>query len=124
MTDQLEAAEALSSILRSHDIDHAVIGGFAVNLLGHHRSTQDIDVEINFAGNMRDELTQLLKQHDKRFAVQHHKLFFTPADSDNMIPVETLPLGELGLPRELRIFKLESCQHLDNLVQFQCVTFL
>ncbi len=29
-------------------IDHAVIGGFAVNLLAYNRSTEHIDVEINF----------------------------------------------------------------------------
>ncbi|KAI1418583.1 hypothetical protein F5Y13DRAFT_184224 [Hypoxylon sp. FL1857] len=110
MADQLKAAEALSFILRSNNIDHAVIGGFAAVLLGHHRSTQDVDVEIDFAANMRDELVQLLIEQDNRFAVQHRKLLFTPTNSADRVLVETLPLGELGLPRELRIFKLESSE--------------
>ncbi|KAI1074772.1 hypothetical protein F5B20DRAFT_595816 [Whalleya microplaca] len=106
--DQLEAAKALHNILRSNNIDHAVIGGFAVRLLGHNRHTEDVDVEIDFAANMRDQLTQLLSQHDGRFAVQHYKLFFTPTNSNNKVCIETLPLGELGLPRQLRIFTIES----------------
>ncbi|KAI1469008.1 uncharacterized protein F4812DRAFT_458531 [Daldinia caldariorum] len=108
MADQLKAAEALYQ--GSNDITHAVIGGFAAVLLGHNRSTQDVDVEINFAANMRDELVQLLIEQDNRFAVQHRKLLFAPTDSADKVLIETLPLGELGLPRELRIFKLESSE--------------
>ncbi|KAI1135382.1 hypothetical protein F5Y05DRAFT_416370 [Hypoxylon sp. FL0543] len=110
--DQLEAAEALSKILRSNNTNHAIIGGFALRLLGHNRGTEDVDVEIDFATNTRDQVTQLLTQHDDRFTVQHRKLFFAPTNSSNKVCIETLPLGELGLPRQLRTFTLETCPYL------------
>ncbi|KAI1376606.1 hypothetical protein F4677DRAFT_83437 [Hypoxylon crocopeplum] len=106
--EQLEAAQALSDILGTNGIEHAIIGGFALRLLGHNRNTDNVDVEIDFSAITRDQLTQLLTQDDGRFTVEHYKLFFTPTSSDNKIMIETLPMGELGLPRQLRVLKLEN----------------
>ncbi len=41
---QKQAAKALSYILSKHEIGHAFIGGFALNLIGHSRGTTGIDV--------------------------------------------------------------------------------
>ncbi|KAL7625832.1 hypothetical protein AAE478_005055 [Parahypoxylon ruwenzoriense] len=109
---QREAAQALSDILKSNGIKHAIIGGYAVHLLGHNRKTDDVDVYLDIAVEMRDQLTQLLMQNDSRFVVEHRKLFFTPTNSGNKIPLETLPIGQLGLPRQLRVMQLEHSQHL------------
>ncbi|KAI0842807.1 hypothetical protein F5Y06DRAFT_291803 [Hypoxylon sp. FL0890] len=107
--DQLEATEALSKLLRSFKIDHAIIGGFAVSLLGHRRDTEDVDVVIDLPASMTGQLKQELSKHDDRFAVQHHRLSFKPTDSNDRVLIDSLPLGELGLPRELRIFTVENC---------------
>lgn len=95
------AASVLASILTSHGINHAFIGGFAVRILGHRRETEDIDVELDIlpGPEPRHELVQLLLDADPRFSVVNLKLFFTPSDTPDLhIPVETLPIGELNLP--------------------------
>ncbi|KAI5861125.1 hypothetical protein GGS23DRAFT_577127 [Durotheca rogersii] len=102
------AATAMSSILSEHQIAHAFIGGFAVATLGHSRATIDIDVEIDVANisELRGRVRQLLTESDARFSVQHAKLFFTPAPTDHpdsRVTIETLPIGELGLPRRLAV---------------------
>ncbi|PTD02014.1 hypothetical protein FCULG_00010647 [Fusarium culmorum] len=42
-----EAAEAFSRILTEHNIEHAFIGRFALQMLGNVRETFDIDVEVD-----------------------------------------------------------------------------
>lgn len=42
-------AQALSDILSEHEVAHAFIGGFVVNLHGQTRATKDVDVEIDIA---------------------------------------------------------------------------
>lgn len=43
---RIEAAVALSRILRENGVEHAYIDGLAVNLLGYQRTTDDIDIEV------------------------------------------------------------------------------
>lgn len=105
---QTAAAKALSVILQKHGIEHAIIGGFAVNLLGFQRTTHDVDVQIDVSNVMelRGRIVQLLTQEDPRFSLQHHKIWFTAADRIQMrVPVETLPIGELGLPQQMKIHR-------------------
>jgi len=45
----MQTAMAMSNILSKHEIAHAFIGGFAINLLGHTRETTDVDVEVDIA---------------------------------------------------------------------------
>ena len=42
---------------------------------------------------------------DPRFRLEHIKFFFTPADQETQIPIETLVLGDLGLPRKLSVIR-------------------
>lgn len=71
LTAQIQAATALSTILKKHGIGHAFIGGFALNLLGHQRETEDIDVEIDGTRDeMRGRIAQILTQDDSRFSVE------------------------------------------------------
>ena len=105
---QTQAATALSNILSSHKIAHAFIGGFAVNLLGYIRETVDVDVEVNVAdvAEVRGRISPLVMEQDKRFSLEHFRLFFTPSNQPELrVPVETLPIGELGLPRRLEVFR-------------------
>ncbi|KAF5242911.1 hypothetical protein FAUST_3078 [Fusarium austroamericanum] len=46
-----EAAKAFSRILTENNIEHAFIGGFALQMLGNVRETFDIDVEVGVNGN-------------------------------------------------------------------------
>lgn len=80
----LEAGQALSQALSALGINHAFIGGFAVNLLGSQRSTDDIDVEfdttdgIKFIGRLVDPALG----GDSRFTFYNNKLVFIPLDHD------------------------------------------
>jgi len=107
-----EAAKALSNVLFQHGIGHAFIGGFAVRLLGSTRPTEDIDVEIDAsAAELRGRITQLLVESDPRFSVEHLKLVFTSANPPgSRVLVERLPIGELGLPRVLKVIWLGECR--------------
>ncbi|KAK3375738.1 hypothetical protein B0T24DRAFT_698218 [Lasiosphaeria ovina] len=103
----LQAANALSAIPSEQGIDHAFIGGFAVNLLGCQRNTADIDVEIDFANiiDLRTRIADPVLGGDPRFRIEHNKFVFTPADQEIQIPIETLVIGDLGLPRQLRVIR-------------------
>ncbi len=104
---QMQAAQALSNILLEQNIAHAFIGGFAVNTLGQNRSTADVDVEIDIAdiAELRGLISQLTDR-DVRFSLENSKLFFTPVNHPELrVPMETLPIGELGLPRELSVVR-------------------
>ena len=102
------AASTMSNILSQEEIAHAFIGGFAVQLLGHNRQTDDIDVEVDAAnandlrGRIRDTLITL----DERFSVEGMKLYFTPVQNpEARVLVETIPIGEFGLPLSLEVIR-------------------
>ncbi|KAK0627197.1 hypothetical protein B0T14DRAFT_535127 [Immersiella caudata] len=103
----LQAANALSAILSEQGIDHGFIGGFAVNLLGCQRNTADIDVEIDFANiiDLRTRIADPVLGGDPRFRIEHNKFVFTPADQEMQIPIETLVIDDLGLPRQLSVIR-------------------
>ncbi|EPE04395.1 hypothetical protein F503_01399 [Ophiostoma piceae UAMH 11346] len=127
---QLEAAKALSLCLNSNGIGHAFIGGFALNVLGHERNTDDIDVLVHSTtAVIRKVMAESLRK-DSRFAYRGFKLFFTPSDGRHPVPIETLPTGELGLPTSLKVFYPiygVPVLHLDILVLTKikrCVNFI
>ncbi|KAG4262885.1 hypothetical protein FPRO03_10248 [Fusarium proliferatum] len=102
------AAQAFSSILAEHNIEHAFIGGFALDLLGSYRETRDIDVEVAMddaqPNGIRSRLAEILRGSERqRFVVLNLKLFLIPDGGhwDLRVPVETLARGMLGLPRRL-----------------------
>lgn len=108
--DMREAAQAFSHILTDHNIDHAFIGGFALNLLGSNRETLDIDVEVAMdnanPNELRLYLVQLLREADQRFMISDLKLFFFPNEQwDLRVPIETLARGTLGLPHRFSILR-------------------
>ncbi|KAF5586359.1 hypothetical protein FPCIR_7969 [Fusarium pseudocircinatum] len=104
-----EAAQAFSRILTEHNIEHAFIGGFALNVLGSNRETLDIDVEVALGdakpNELRPRLVQLLREADQRFMISDLKLFFVPNGQDLRVPIETLARGTLGLPRRFTILR-------------------
>ncbi|PNP84047.1 hypothetical protein FNYG_02735 [Fusarium nygamai] len=104
-----EAAQAFSRILTDNNIEHAFIGGFALNLLGSNRETLDIDVEVAMddakPNELRPRLVQLLGDTDQRFMISDLKLFFVPNGQDLRVPIETLARGMLGLPRRFSILR-------------------
>ena len=67
-------------------------------------------------GELRNRI-QFLVQGDTWFSIQHHKLFFTPDNSDLHIPVETLPIGELGLPRRVDVLRPGEGRFIVNMPQ-------
>ncbi|KAK0738096.1 hypothetical protein B0T18DRAFT_394448 [Schizothecium vesticola] len=91
------AAEAFTAVLTAAKVPHAFIGGFAVNMLGHHRYTGDVDIEVDAADII--SLRASLVAADPRFVLVQNKL--------GAVPVETLPIGEIGLPRVLHIMELK-----------------
>ncbi|CAG7557845.1 unnamed protein product [Fusarium equiseti] len=104
-TEMKVAAQALSKILTENDIKFAFIGGFAVYLLGGRRSTLDIDVFIDMDINtIRDRFKHMVCTADPRFVVDGLKVFFVPGEGKERIPIETLALGSLGLPRKISVF--------------------
>lgn len=103
-----QGAESMSAILTKHGVGHAVIGGFATNLLGHSRKTVDVDVEIDVesTADLRGRISDMLTENDARFSVEIFKLFFTPPSCPHLrFVVETLPIGALGLPTQLQVIR-------------------
>jgi len=106
--DFVAASQALGQILSSLSIPYAFIGGFAVNLLGSQRTTDDIDVEV--ASTNLVELSESIRDRDPangKFSSRNNKLVFTPKDSDRAIVIEMLRMGDLGLPQSLSVIYLE-----------------
>jgi hypothetical protein len=69
-------------------------------------TTHDIDIQIDVTDvtELRGRLVQLLMADDSRFSVENHKLFFNPLDAPGIkVPIEALRLGDIGLPRQLKI---------------------
>ena len=60
----LESARALSRIMKEEKIRGAVIGGVAVVLHGHVRTTRDVDLLID---QSLDEVKEILERADVRF---------------------------------------------------------
>ncbi|KAM0206382.1 hypothetical protein ACHAQI_008298 [Fusarium lateritium] len=98
-----EAAQTLSLILTRHNIEHAFIGGFALNMLGSDRETCDIDVEIavDSPNEIRDRIVPMLCHADSHFVEAYYKLYF----GASRIPIETLARGTLNLPRRLTVIR-------------------
>lgn len=103
----LEAGQTLSQALSGLGVNHAFIGGFAVNLLGSQRSTDDIDVEVDTTDGVKliSRLIDPALGGDSRFTIHNNKLVFIPLDHDisQRIPIELLRIGDLGLPKTLSV---------------------
>ncbi|KAL2760905.1 hypothetical protein ACRALDRAFT_1066677 [Sodiomyces alcalophilus JCM 7366] len=104
-----EAARTLSRILSDNGIEHAIIGGFSLSLLGHERETLDIDVLVGVdVKELKNGPVKILCEADSRFVVSNLKLFFVPSGPNNWdtrVPIEMLSRGILGLPRRFTIMR-------------------
>jgi hypothetical protein len=100
-----KAAATMSRISEQYGIKHAYIGGHAMTTLGH-----DVD---NRAPALRN-MVQLLIQEDSKFSVENNKLVFTY--ETHRVPIETLPVGELGLRAASRRYKPGKVGYLPYLV--------
>ncbi|UZP46397.1 hypothetical protein NXS19_014209 [Fusarium pseudograminearum] len=106
LVEMKEAAKAFSRILTEHNIEHAFIGGFALQMLGNVRETFDIDVEVDMdIEDFRGRIVQILSDADPRFVFSNLKIFFRPGGQGSTIPIETLARGMLGLPRRFSILR-------------------
>ncbi|MCJ1469758.1 hypothetical protein MMC07_008400 [Pseudocyphellaria aurata] len=108
---QIAAARALSAILDTLGIRHAILGGFAVALYGGRRRTKDIDVLVDIpAVDIQNVLWPRVSEINGHFAQMGLRYYFVPrlveglegeqlilANEDNTL-VETLPTNNLGLP--------------------------
>ncbi|EKJ73028.1 hypothetical protein FPSE_06816 [Fusarium pseudograminearum CS3096] len=104
LANMKEAAKAFSRILTEHNIEHAFIGGFALQMLGNVRETFDIDVEVDMdIEDFRGRIVKILSATDPRFVFSNLKIFFRPGGQGSPIPIETLARGMLGLPRQFSI---------------------
>lgn len=111
---QHHAAKAFSSALNELQINHAIIGGFALHLLGSSRQTNDVDVMIDIVPNkIQAFLRPRLKCINKHFAELGLKLYHVPKLVEGLaekelvlinkgnVLMETLPTNTLGLPSEI-----------------------
>lgn len=111
---QHHAAKALSSALNELKINHAIIGGFALHLLGSSRHTDDVDMMIDIIPNeIHDFLRPRLRCINQHFVELALKLYHVPKlveglaerelvliNEENVL-METLPTNTLGLPSEI-----------------------
>ncbi len=83
-----------------------------MTVLEHYRATQDVDILIEFQGSIaeyRNNLWNLLTEADARFSARGLKLFFSSSEGpEEPVCIETLPAGELGLPRRLNFVQLRA----------------
>ncbi|MCJ1465389.1 hypothetical protein MMC07_004007 [Pseudocyphellaria aurata] len=108
---QLNAARALSGILDTLGIRHAVLGGFAVALYGGERHTKDVDVLVDIsAKDIQDVLRPRMSEINGDFAQMGLRYYLVPrlveglegeqlvlANEENTL-IETLPTNTLRLP--------------------------
>lgn len=108
------AAKALSSALNELQINHVIIGGFALHLLGSSRHTDDVDMMIDVVPNkIHDFLRPQLKSINQHFAELGLKFYHVPKLVEGLaekelvlinegnVLMETLPTNTLGLPSEI-----------------------
>ena len=87
----LDVAREVSQLLRDENIDGAVIGGVAVLLHGHIRTTVDVDI---YVGNT-ERLAAVLQTHGFEFEPQARQFM------KNDVPVHLVTTGQLKLaPRQ------------------------
>lgn len=111
---QRHAANALSSALNELQIDHVIIGGFALHLLGSPRHTDDVDMLIDVVPDkIHDFLRPQLKCINQHFAELGLKFYHVPKLVEGLaekelvlinegnVLMETLPTNTLGLPSEI-----------------------
>jgi len=58
------AALFLQNLLASHDIPHALTGGFSLRLRGSDRQARQIDFAVQPSGGMR-QLKEMLRPHSR-----------------------------------------------------------
>ncbi len=110
---QHHAAKALSSALNELQINHVIIGGFALHLLGSSRHTDDVDMIDVVPNKIHDFLRPQLKSINQHFAELGLKFYHVPKVVEGLaekelvlinegnVLMETLPTNTLGLPSEI-----------------------
>lgn len=111
---QRHAAKALSSALNKLQINHVIIGGFAIHLLGSSHHTDDIDMMVDVLPNkIHDFLRPRLKCINQHFAELGLKFYHVPKLIEGLaekelvlinegnVLMETLPINTLGLSSEI-----------------------
>jgi hypothetical protein len=88
----LDVAREVSEILRSERLEGAIIGGVAVVLHGHVRTTLDVDVYTPRA----DRLAEVLEAHGFTFEKEQRQFV------KSGVPVHMVTLEQLELPPQSR----------------------
>lgn len=84
----LDTAREVSEVLRAHQIEGAIIGGVAVVLHGHVRTTVDVDVYTPQAERLAAALPE------KGFAFDQAQRRFVKAG----VPVDLVTIDQIGVP--------------------------
>ena len=102
LVDELRAAAlALTELLRDNGVQHAYIGGFATNMLGSVRSTEDIDVVVQLSPAVFNSsiMPKLLQDHRFNSTREMGGLYFRHPRRN--IKVDVIPGGEMETPNTL-----------------------
>jgi hypothetical protein len=84
----LDTAREISEVLRAHQIEGAIIGGIAVVLHGHVRTTVDVDVYTPHAERLAAALGE------KGFVFDQAQRRFVKAG----VPVDLVTIDQIGVP--------------------------
>lgn len=94
MTSQQKALIAFDAVCRKHNLQYAVIGGFALMLYGGQRATRDVDVtmlvefqDIRRTGEILLQYFQPRKEDPLSFFEQYFVLPVTHIDSQTHIDI-------------------------------------
>lgn len=98
----LDTAKVISHLLEKHKIAGAIIGGVAVVLHGHIRTTRDVDVLIQ---QPADEVGAILRREGLTFDAAHRQFLHEE------VPVHLVPLKIFG-PAPKQLAELEGIRTL------------
>ncbi len=93
----METARAVSRVLRAHKIRGAVIGGVAVVLHGHVRTTKDVDVLVQ---QPLERFRQILESEGFEFNASEREFMHEG------VPVHLVP-GDMAVPAPREMVELE-----------------
>lgn len=119
----LDAARKVSALLRDRDIDGAVIGGIAVVLHGHLRTTRDVDVLIRQSlKDFGDALSAAGATFDpdrREYLLDGVPVHLVPADIAQPAPRSTIIVEGIQTVSLADLINLKLRSGIDNLVRAQ-----
>lgn len=111
------AAVSISTILSENGIEHGIFWGWAVNMLGGHRATTDIDC---LAAIGKDELLELMVNQQDWTKIPNMREDYTAFSQDDPVEIFVGELLSMIMARIARLIILRAHETIQQARKMQC----